>query len=108
MIGEYKYVLDGQTPVLERDTRRWSHWFETANRQVALTEIETDLGYVRVSTIFLGIDQSFGLGSGPPELFETMIFGGWADGLTRQYSTWDEAVLGHAEMVSSVKGQQDQ
>lgn len=99
MIGEYKYVLDGRTPALEQDTERWAIWFETADRQVALTEI----GQSQVSTVFLGLDQNFGRGPGLPVLFETLVSGGQMDDSTRRYLTWDEAVLGHAEIVTMVE-----
>jgi hypothetical protein len=48
---------------------------------------------VYVSTVFLGLDHSFG--EGPPQLFETMIFGGEHDEYQERYSTWDEAEAGH-------------
>src|SRR5258706_13563526 len=49
-----------------------ARWFQTSDRHVA----KTDFGDVRVSTVFLGFDRSFG--QGPPLLFETMIFGGFS------------------------------
>ena len=36
---------------------------------------DTTIGNVRVSTIFLGLDHNV-FGDRPPELFETMVFGG--------------------------------
>ena len=50
-------------------------------------------GSVSVSTVFLGMDHSFGGGS--PVLFETMIFGGEHDQYQERYCTWDEAEKGH-------------
>lgn len=34
-----KYILIGQTPVLEPDLLTWAEWFETADRIVAKTEV---------------------------------------------------------------------
>ncbi len=89
MFGQY--TLDGHTPVLATDLLDWALWFETADRTVARTQIEEG---VEVSTVFLGLDHCFGM-SGPPILFETMIFGGPKDGEQARYATWDEAVAGH-------------
>ena len=49
-----------------------------------------------VSTVFLGLDHSFGFG-GPPPLFETAIFDrdDRANIDMWRYSTWDEAMAGH-------------
>jgi len=58
-------------------------------RRVALDEGDG----VSVSTVFLGLDHSWG--DGPPMLFETMIFGGEHDEDQWRYSTWGEAVAGH-------------
>lgn len=62
------YILVGQTPVPCDDLMEWAAWFEEADRRV----FETCAGDYRVSTVFLGLDHSFG--HGPPILFETMIF----------------------------------
>lgn len=67
-----------------------------AARRVAFdTDDETD-----VSTVFLGMDHSFG--EGPPVLYETMVFpaGTVDDRDCRRYRTRAEAVAGHAEMVA--------
>ena len=51
--------------------------------------------------VFLGLDHSFG--SGPPLLFETMVFGGPLDEEMDRYTTWDEAEAGHKAMVKRVQ-----
>ncbi len=81
----------------------WANWFEIADRQVARTKIpKLNAG---VSTVFLGVDHQWGVG--PPILFETMIFGGGLDGYQERYSTWDEAVEGHARAVDKVRTEGD-
>ena len=92
------YILRGKTPILEENILVWAQWFETANRTVVRTEMGTEV----VSTIFLGIDHSFG--NEIPILFETMVFGGDYDGDEKRYSTWEEAEVGHNEMVNMIKG----
>ena len=91
------YILDGKTPVLCDDLLTWAKWFETANRHVAKTEI----GDVRISTVFLGLDHSWV--GGPPLLFETLVFGGELDQEQERYSTWDEAEEGHKRMVKRAR-----
>jgi hypothetical protein len=75
------------------DLLEWGRWFQTADRHVA----RTDLPGCEVSTVFLGLDHSWG--GGPPVLFETMVFGGPFDQAQERYSTWAEAEAGHARWV---------
>jgi len=91
------YILEGKEPVL-CDFMTWIRWKENFdNRRVAKTEI----GKVRISTVFLGIDHNWG--DGPPILFETMVFGGELDQEQERYSTWEEAKVGHRQMVAMVE-----
>ena len=89
------YILDGRNPIPCADFMTGARWFQTSDRHVA----KTDFGDVRVSTVFLGFDRSFG--QGPPLLFETMIFGGPfdQDKYQERCSTWEEAEAQHAEAV---------
>ena len=93
-----KYILEGKEPKLVKDIFEWGRWFETANRKVALTKLSNK---VRVSTVFLGLDRSFG--EGKPILFETMIFGGKHDDYQKRYATWGEAEVGHKQAVKLAK-----
>lgn len=86
-----KYILDGKVAVPCNALLAWGAWFETASRHVA----DTRKDGVRVSTVFLGLDHSFG--GSVPLLFETMIFGGEHDQFQERYSTWDEAETGHKD-----------
>ncbi len=87
------YILEGKEIVECNDILKWGKWFQDADRHVAKTEKDD----IRVSTVFLGIDHSFG--EGKPLLFETMIFGGKHDEEQWRYSTWEEAEKGHVEAV---------
>jgi len=106
LLDSNRYILDGHTPVREDDLMAWARWMQTADRHVALTEHEL----FTVSTVFLGLDHSFG--HGPPLLFESMAFDRMPhiDGLAIQvgkalddecerYSTWNKAEIGHKAMV---------
>lgn len=50
-----------------------------------------------VSTVWLGLDYSFG--GGPPLIFETMIFGGGHGGWCKRYATEIEAQTDHELIV---------
>lgn len=92
------FILDGKrNPVPAKSTIEWAEWFRCNDKRIAYTEI----GNVRVSTVFLGIDH--GWFEGPPILFETMIFGGEHDGEQRRYETWGEALKGHDDAVLIVR-----
>jgi len=96
-IKMYKMIADG-TSVSVYDVLEWSKWFEIADRRIAHTQVSDD---VEVSTVFLGLDHSFG-GSGSPVLFETMVVGGDLDGEQERYTTIEDAQQGHDRMVASV------
>jgi hypothetical protein len=93
------YVLDGKVPRRARSLLEGARVFEDiTQRRVA----ETYIDGVRISTVFLGFDHQL-FESGPPLLFETMVFGGTLDHVIRRYSTWDEAEAGHAAMEQAVR-----
>lgn len=91
-----KYILNEQgEPCVCNDLIKWARWFETHARIVARTNVATG---VKVSTVFLGLDHSFG---GPvPLLWETMIFGGPHDQYQRRYGSHAEALTGHEIAVT--------
>ena len=92
------YILDSNhNPVPVDDIIEWAMQFEHSDRIVEQTQIND---HVRVSTVFLGLDQHWG--GGIPILFETMVFGGEHDGYQRRYSTWDEAVAGHHAAIEMI------
>jgi hypothetical protein len=94
-----KYILDGHQAVPTDDLIEWARWLETADCHVAQ---DTPVPGVRVSTIFLGLDHSFGRRT-EPLLFETMVFGGRLDQERERYSTWEEAEQGHRAMLQKVR-----
>ena len=94
-----QYILEGKEPKLVNDIIKWGKWFETANRHVAKTRLPNK---VTVSTVFLGLDHSFG--EGTPILFETMIFGGKHNDYQERYATWGEAEVGHQKAVALASG----
>ena len=65
-------ILNEKREVVPVDVVTWGKWFEE-HREDRVVKQEI-VGGVRVSTVFLGLDHSFG--GGDPLWFETMIFGG--------------------------------
>lgn len=103
--------------VIEPDLLKWGKWFETSERIIK----KDFVGKYEVSTVFLGMDISF---DSMPQLFETMVFEKKLstskailkpyklkafkyhkslDEYTRRYSTKDEALKGHQEVINEVK-----
>jgi hypothetical protein len=93
------YVLDGNgNPVQEPSVMAWKKFMSNNEaRRVAFD----DIGDVRVSTVFLGVDS--GYGGGKPVLWETMIFGGKHDAYQDHYTSRAEALLGHEKAVGMVR-----
>lgn len=96
-----RYILRDHAAIPCPDLYEWARWFETANRHVGVDEI----GNVRVSTVFLGLNHQWG--RGPPLLYETMIFGGPLDGEMWRYTRWDEAETGHKAALAAVIAARD-
>lgn len=91
------YILDGHKTVA-CDLLTWARWLDE-NNESRIVKKDT-VGKSRVSTVFLGLDHSFG--DGPPLLFETLVFEGPLEDEMDRYSTWEEAERGHAVMVERV------
>jgi len=96
-MSERFYILDHRKAV-KTDLMTWSRMMgDPKSRRVANTE----LGSVRVSTVFLGLDPAFG--DGPPLLFETMVFGGPLDGDQERCTSWQQAEAMHEAACKRVR-----
>ena len=98
-----KFILDERgDPVAVDDLLEWGQWFEV-NRERRKLAVDT-LGDVTVSTVFLGLDHNFGE-SGPPVLWETMVFGGTGEleDYQERYSSRADALDGHRRAVALVQ-----
>lgn len=81
---------------------------------VALMEANMDrhvaddqVGLVRVSTVWLGLNHNF-TGEGPPLIFETMVFGGVHDEDQWRYPSGAAALAGHDQVVTMVRQAEEQ
>ena len=101
------YILDDKGNVKkESDPIKWAAFLEPfEKRQVALSHIDK----IRVSTVFLTMDHNFS-GTGEPILWETMAFfgdngdnGDDDDDYTRRYTSKEDALIGHSEVVKQIE-----
>lgn len=89
-----RYILDDQhNPVPCPDLMKWAVWFGATDRRVDFTTFPGG----HVSTVFLGLDHSFG---GEPQLFETMAFPTVGDEDCERTATWAGAEVAHSRMVA--------
>ena len=95
------YILEDETHrVKPVDYLAWAEWMTNfEKRRVALDEV----GGIRVSTVFLGIDHAFG--QGEPILFETLVSsnGDTVEIDTIRYCTYLEALEGHQAQVERLQ-----
>ena len=83
---------------------QWVTLFDTQQQREDYRRVgSTQVGQVWVSTVWLGLNHSYG--SGPPLIFETMAFGphSWAELFVDRYSTEAEALAGHEKIVAEVR-----
>jgi len=92
-----KFILKDKKAVVCEDINEWGKFMENLDRIVKQEEI----GDVRISTVFLGLDHQFG--EGEPLVFETMIFGGKEDQYQDRCSTWEEAEKMHLKAKKIVE-----
>lgn len=94
------WLLEGKELIPCGDFLEFAKWYETADRQVR----ETYVRGLRVSAIFQGLDLGLGA-QRRPLLFETLVFDsdGLRTGIEERYSTWDEAVVGHAVIAAKLR-----
>lgn len=101
--SKHLFVLKGKAVVPAESLAEWAEQFDgnrEAFRRVALTKI----GKITISTVFMGVDFTYGILKRKPILFETMIFGlphNAPD--TQRYETWEAAEEGHWKIVETVK-----
>lgn len=74
----------------------FARWAELMGDEDYRTVASDEVPGLIVSTVWIGLDHSFG--GGPPVIFETMTFG-LDDDLQHRYATIDDARVGHAAIV---------
>jgi len=89
------YILDDEHNVVpEDDVLKWAVWMQDRNRRTICRTVDFE-NDCTISTVFTGM--------GTISLFETMVMGGWMDGVSRTYATWDDAMKGHDDICTQIK-----
>ena len=95
-----QYILNDVDEVVPcNDTLAWGEFMQNNKRRIACKDYaDYENGQLELSTVFLGLDHNHA-DSGPPILFETMLFHSEAGPLDdigmMRYSTLEEAREGH-------------
>lgn len=94
------YVLDEKNQPKPATVEEFSRFMteHSIRKVVGRTELADG---VWVSTVFLGMDHAWG--GGPPVLWETMIFEGEYDQHMWRWSSREQAVAGHLEVLDAVR-----
>lgn len=100
MTRQMVYTLIGHEPLEIRDVVEWATTFERLTDEQRTVGVDK-VGDTTISTVFLGVNYRFV--GGPPLLFETMTFPD--SRLLDRYTTWDEAVQGHARHVADIRAE---
>jgi len=97
MIGICFYIIDADHNITKTTlSATWARCKQDPKLCIVKTD---DIGKHHVSTVFLGLNHRH-WGEGPPILFETMVFP--ECDYCERYSTWKEAVAGHARVVDKL------
>ena len=91
------YTLDEYLNIREATIDEWGEFFgNIEKKRIAYTQVSPT---IRVSTVFLGLDHS-SKEDGALVLFESLVFNGKHDGEMLRYTSYDDAVKGHNELVT--------
>jgi len=93
------YILDDKNKPVEVDIEEYSKWISEApcRKIIGRTRLEDSL----ISTVFMGLDHSYGDGQ-KHVLWETMIFGGKYDEYQERYCSHEKAIRNHEYIVRKI------
>ncbi len=102
-----KYYLNEDHTYRPCDLLEWATQFESMHDNDTKHVAKDIIGNKCISTVWLGVDHNFSIfdDNKKPLVFETMIFendGSYMDIYMDRYTTWDEAIAGHAKAVEWV------
>jgi hypothetical protein len=95
------YLLDQYHIARPCSMVEWGDKYVTIGNKDANRVAEDTVGDYWVSTVFLGLDHSWGRGD--PVLFETMVFVEGESADMKRYCTWAEAMAGHERIRSMLE-----
>ena len=98
------YILDEKNnPVVCKNIRKWGRFMQDKKFQLSDQVFDGDGKQECIlSTVFLGLDHRL-IGSGPPLLFETMIFGGERNQEQHRTSTYAQAISLHDQILTELR-----
>jgi hypothetical protein len=106
-LGTGKYIMTKEKEIKPATLHEWGCWLESDEGREIRQVRSSHIGDHHVSTVFMGLDHSFG--SGPPLLFETMIFTASKKSKLDHYqtrsATWESALGHHAAACDLVHKQ---
>lgn len=79
----------------------WAEWFEHRKPGESWQIAKDEFDGWTVSTVFIGLDHS--MGEGPPLIYETLANGPNENEHGNRYSTRQQAIAGHAEIIAAIK-----
>lgn len=99
MMIDHCFIYDDVGTPIATDATSMALWLTNERRRVAVDQI----GTLTVSTVFLGINHQWE--SGPPILWETMVFGlpGDIDEIQLRYSSRADALEGHKRTCDEIR-----
>lgn len=75
--------------------------FALSKKQIGYSLQLDEVKNCRISTVYLGFDHGYDE-TKSPLLFETMVFNGDFDGYQMRYSTYEDAMKGHQEILQKI------
>jgi len=100
-VGYKFFKLVGRRVEPVEDMMEWAKIFEDGSKRAVAN---TKIGDVTVSTVFLGLNHAWE--ANPPQIFETMIFGGEFSDHQWRTTTYAEAEKRHSEAIRLVNGEE--
>lgn len=93
-------ILDEDKNLIPATVLEWGRFLEIPSNKIVKRDM---VDQAVISTVLLGVDLGF---DGTPLWFETMVFpseNNFSEQYCKRYSTYDEALKGHAETVRMVE-----
>jgi len=87
------YILDDNNNVVLVNIEEYTEFYGSSKKFIRSTKQDN----IHVSTVFLGINHNLDPNSGNIIIFETMVFLKGESVYVDQYSTYQQAVVGHIE-----------
>lgn len=92
------YILDNDRNPVKTSIDKYIEW-EKGNPDARKLRRD-EVGESRISTVFLGLDHSWG--DEPPVLWETLVMGGDNSDYMERYTSEADAIAGHNSILKNI------